>query len=84
MVGRALLKTSYWPAEAGEVRDITVCETLYHAAADEGYGDESTLAAPTPGSDSVAIYPPALAALRPEHTPFQNLPIVFTKKPWLR
>jgi fatty-acyl-CoA synthase len=33
MVGRAVLKTSYWPAEAGQVRDITVCETLYHAAA---------------------------------------------------
>ena len=33
MVARAVLKTSYWPAEAGQVRDITVCETLYHAAA---------------------------------------------------
>ena len=33
MVGRAVLETSYWPAEAGEVREITVCETLYHAAA---------------------------------------------------
>jgi fatty-acyl-CoA synthase len=33
MVGKTVLKTSYWPAEAGEVRDITVCETLYHAAA---------------------------------------------------
>ncbi len=33
MVGRAVLETSYWPAEAGEVRDITVCETLHHAAA---------------------------------------------------
>ncbi len=28
MVARAVLKTSYWPAEAGQVRDITVCETL--------------------------------------------------------
>jgi len=33
MVGRAVLEASYWPAEAGEVRDITVCELLYHAAA---------------------------------------------------
>src|ERR1700761_5280875 len=33
MVGKTVLKTSYWPAEAGQVRDITVCETLYHAAA---------------------------------------------------
>jgi fatty-acyl-CoA synthase len=33
MVGKTVLKTSYWPAEAGGVRDITVCETLYHAAA---------------------------------------------------
>jgi fatty-acyl-CoA synthase len=33
MVGRAVLKSSYWAAEAGQVRDITVCETLYHAAA---------------------------------------------------
>jgi len=33
MVARAVLKTSYWPAEAGQVRDITVCETLHHAAA---------------------------------------------------
>ena len=33
MVARAVLKTSYRPAEAGQVRDITVCETLYHAAA---------------------------------------------------
>ncbi len=24
---------SYWPAEAGEVRDLTVCETIRHAAA---------------------------------------------------
>ena len=28
-----LLKTSYWPAEPGEVHDITLCETLRHAAA---------------------------------------------------
>ena len=27
------LTTSYWPAEPGEVRDITVCETIRHAAA---------------------------------------------------
>ena len=33
MVGKTVLKTSYWAAEAGQVRDITVCETLYHAAA---------------------------------------------------
>jgi fatty-acyl-CoA synthase len=33
MGARAVLKTSYWPAEVGQVRDITVCETLYHAAA---------------------------------------------------
>ena len=33
MGARAVLKTSYWPAEAGQVRDITVGETLYHAAA---------------------------------------------------
>jgi len=26
------LETSLWPAEAGEVRDVTVCQTLYHAA----------------------------------------------------
>ena len=29
----ALLKTSLWPAEAGEVRETTVCEALRHAAA---------------------------------------------------
>ena len=33
MTGRAVLEASYWPAEAGQVRDITLCETLYHAAA---------------------------------------------------
>jgi fatty-acyl-CoA synthase len=27
------LMTSFWPAEPGEVRDVTVCQTLYHAAA---------------------------------------------------
>jgi fatty-acyl-CoA synthase len=27
------LITSYWPAEPGQVRDITVCETIRHAAA---------------------------------------------------
>jgi len=27
------LTTSYWPAEPGEVRDVTVCELLRHAAA---------------------------------------------------
>jgi acyl-CoA synthetase (AMP-forming)/AMP-acid ligase II len=27
------LTTSYWPAEPGDVRDITVCETIRHAAA---------------------------------------------------
>jgi fatty-acyl-CoA synthase len=26
------LETSLWPAEPGEVRDVTVCQTLYHAA----------------------------------------------------
>ena len=33
MVGRMVLEASYWPAEAGQVRDITVCELLRHAAA---------------------------------------------------
>ncbi|MDX6252017.1 MAG: long-chain acyl-CoA synthetase [Kribbellaceae bacterium] len=33
MVKTTLLETSHWPAEAGEVRDITVCELLRHAAA---------------------------------------------------
>lgn len=33
MTKRPRLTTSYWPAEAGEVRDVTVGETLYHAAA---------------------------------------------------
>ena len=33
MVKTTLLETSHWPAEAGEVRDITVCEILRHAAA---------------------------------------------------
>jgi fatty-acyl-CoA synthase len=32
MVKTTLLETSHWPAEAGEVRDITVCEILRHAA----------------------------------------------------
>jgi fatty-acyl-CoA synthase len=27
------LKTSYWPAEPGEVRDVTVCDIIRHAAA---------------------------------------------------
>ena len=33
MVGSTLLETSYWPAEPGEVREVTVCELLRHAAA---------------------------------------------------
>ncbi|MFF3380441.1 AMP-binding protein [Streptomyces sp. NPDC002680] len=33
MVGMPVLKTSYWPAEPGEVHDVTVCGTLRHAAA---------------------------------------------------
>jgi fatty-acyl-CoA synthase len=28
-----VLRTSYWPAEAGEIREVTVCETLRHARA---------------------------------------------------
>ncbi|MGY0541478.1 AMP-binding protein [Nocardioides sp. YJ-D4] len=28
-----MVKTSYWPAEAGDVRAVTVCEVLRHAAA---------------------------------------------------
>ncbi|GAB3002971.1 AMP-binding protein [Amycolatopsis acidiphila] len=28
-----VLDTSYWPAEPGDVHDVTVCETLRHAAA---------------------------------------------------
>jgi fatty-acyl-CoA synthase len=28
-----MLTESYWPAEPGEVRDVTVCDTLRHAAA---------------------------------------------------
>src|ERR1700742_2187784 len=28
-----MLTTSYWPAEPGEVREITVCDLLHHAAA---------------------------------------------------
>jgi len=27
-----MLTESYWPAEAGEIRDVTVCETIRHAA----------------------------------------------------
>jgi len=27
------LTTSYWPAEPGQIRDVTVCETIRHAAA---------------------------------------------------
>ena len=33
MVSTSLLQTSHWPAEPGEVRDVTVCELLRHAAA---------------------------------------------------
>lgn len=33
MVEPTALTTSYWPAEAGDVREVTVCETLRHAAA---------------------------------------------------
>jgi fatty-acyl-CoA synthase len=33
MVGMPVLETSYWPAEPGEVHDVTVCDTLRHAAA---------------------------------------------------
>jgi fatty-acyl-CoA synthase len=32
MVSTSLLQTSYWPAETGEVREVTVCELLHHAA----------------------------------------------------
>src|ERR1700678_969095 len=33
MADTPLLQTSYWPAQPGEVRDVTVCEVLRHAAA---------------------------------------------------
>ncbi|WP_329045013.1 AMP-binding protein [Amycolatopsis sp. NBC_01488] len=33
MGGVRVLETSYWPAEPGEVHDVTVCDTLRHAAA---------------------------------------------------
>lgn len=33
MIQTPVLRTSQWPAEAGEVRDVTVCDTLRHAAA---------------------------------------------------
>jgi fatty-acyl-CoA synthase len=33
MVEPTALTTSYWPAEPGEVREVTVCETLRYAAA---------------------------------------------------
>jgi fatty-acyl-CoA synthase len=33
MSGKGVLSQSYWPAEPGEVRETTVCEALYHAAA---------------------------------------------------
>jgi fatty-acyl-CoA synthase len=33
MVEDTPLETSYWPAEEGEIRDVTVCELLRHAAA---------------------------------------------------
>ena len=33
MATSTLLETSYWPAEPGEVREVTVCELLRHAAA---------------------------------------------------
>jgi fatty-acyl-CoA synthase len=33
MTETPLLKMSYWPAETGAVRDVTVCETIRHAAA---------------------------------------------------
>jgi fatty-acyl-CoA synthase len=33
MAETPLLQTSYWPAEPGEVRDVTVCEIIRHAAA---------------------------------------------------
>lgn len=32
MVSTPLLQTSYWPAETGEVREVTVCQLLSHAA----------------------------------------------------
>jgi fatty-acyl-CoA synthase len=32
MVAVPVLATSYWPAEPGEVHDVTVCDTLRHAA----------------------------------------------------
>jgi fatty-acyl-CoA synthase len=33
MVDARALETSYWSAEPGDVRDVTVCDTLRHAAA---------------------------------------------------
>lgn len=33
MASTPTLQTSHWPAEAGEVRDVTVCQLIQHAAA---------------------------------------------------